>query len=757
MPATPISAVSQQRERAVWRAAGAIVAGALLLCWPAIANRYPILFSDTHAYLVQASQPVMVWDKPWVYGPFLLLWHGRTTLWLPVLAQGFLVSHLLWLTRKVIAPATAGFHLALCAALAAGSAAPWFVSLLMPDIFAPVAVLCLFVLGFGARLRPGERRWAGVLGTFAIAVHLSHLVVAAACVVVVALMARRWRPVRAAAAPLLGAVAILLVGNLAGNGRFGISPYGSVFALARLVADGPARLVIERDCPQAGWRLCAWVGRLPSESDVFLWHDDGPVWTTPGGPKALAPEASAIVARTLREEPGAVLRAALANTWTQLRLVALGDTLDANWLEESVVGSLRAYFPPSEEARFRAGMQARGTLPALAAPLNRLFAALLLAGAVASCFVLAIAWRRRDIPRAGWAARALAAVVANAAAGGVLSRPNARYQARIAWLVLLPALMMGKTGPSDRRQPLHFRRRHADQRFVVLQQPLGDRAGGEMKIADLAHRGDLGGGAGEEDFVRALHFLGHDRPLHDLDLVASRDRHDGAAGDAVEEAIRRRRVQFAVEDEEYVGAGFLGHPAAPVQHQRVVEALGLRLVLGERADHVEAGRLGGGRRGLGVRALPLGHAQARALHAVVAEHVGPGPGGNGEMNRGRLRRDGELLAAAPGDRAHIGVGLVVARQHLPAGGLDGLDAVRDVEAEDGGGGDQPLGMRAQFEDIAAIGPLALEHAAGIMQPMREDVQFRFPPGHEGAIVPDHAISIIERNQRHGGFPCNIIA
>jgi hypothetical protein len=631
----------------------------------------------------------------------------------------------------------------------------------MPDIFAPVAVLCLFVLGFGASLRPGERRWACVLGAFAIAAHLSHLVVAAACVVVVTLLRRRWRPVLATAAPLLGAVAILLAGNLAGNGRFGISPYGSVFALARLVADGPARVVIERDCPQAGWRMCAWVGRLPRESDVFLWDGDGPVWTTPGGPKTLAPEASAIVARTLREEPGAELRSALANTWTQLGLVQLGDTLDTNWLEESVVGSLRAYFPPGEEARFRAGMQARGTLPALAAPLNLPFAALLLGGAAASFFLLVAALRRRNSPRAGLAALALAAVLVNAAVGGVLSQPTARYQARIAWLVLLPALMGGKTGaeprPSDRRPSLHFFRRHADQRFVVPQQPLGDRSRGEMEITDLAHRRHLGSGAGQENLVGALHFLGHDRPFHHLDLVAPRDRHDGAAGDAVEEAIRRRRVQFAVEGEEYVGAGFLGHPAAPVQHQRVVEALGLRLVLGERADHVEAGCLRGGRRGLGMRALPLGNPEARALHAVVAEQVGPGPGGNGEMNCGQLRRDGKLLGAAPGDRAHIGIGLAVARQHLPAGGLDRLDTVRNLEAEDGGGGDQPLGVRAQLEDVAAIGPLAFEHAAGIVQPMRQDVQLRFPPGHKRPIVPDHAVTVIERNQRHGGFPCNIIA
>ena len=182
--------------------------------------------------------------------------------------------------------------------------------------------------------------------------------VAAAGVAAVALMRRQLRLALAACAPLLAALGLLLASNLAGNGRLGISPYGSVFALARLVADGPARDVIARHCPAAGWRMCAWAGRLPADSDAFLWDPDGPVWTTPGGPKALAPEASAIVARTLVEEPGAVLRAAAANAWTQLWLVRLGDTLDGSWLEESVVGSLRAYFPPAEEARFRAGRQA---------------------------------------------------------------------------------------------------------------------------------------------------------------------------------------------------------------------------------------------------------------------------------------------------------------------------------------------------------------------------------------------------------------
>jgi hypothetical protein len=412
----------------------AILAGAVPLLWPAFANGYPILFTDTHAFLVQASQPRMVWDKPAIYGPFLLALHGRTTLWLPAVAQALLLSQLLWLTAKAFSAQRPVRHLALCAVLAAGSAAPWFVALLMPDITAPMAVLCIFLLGFGDRLRPLERGWAGAVGTFCIASHLSLLIVAAACLVVVLALQRRRAIV--AAAPLLAALALLLLTNLVGFGIAGISPYGSVFLLARLSADGPVRDVLAAECPDRTWHLCAWQGRLPPNSDDFLWNQAGPVWTTPGGPMALAPEASAIVMRAILREPIAVARAMLENTFRQLTKIRVGDTLRPDGLEQSVVGSLRAYFPAVELQRFEASLQARGELTAVATPFAPVHATLLVLGALAT---LAILLRPRDPRLTGLAALILAALLANAFATGALSGPHDRYQARIAWLLLLPA------------------------------------------------------------------------------------------------------------------------------------------------------------------------------------------------------------------------------------------------------------------------------------------------------------------------------
>ena len=78
----------RRRQVRIRQAVLAIIAGALLLTWPALLNHYPILFSDTGGLLAMGLEPSMGWDKPWVYGPLLVPIHLRTTLWLAVAAQG---------------------------------------------------------------------------------------------------------------------------------------------------------------------------------------------------------------------------------------------------------------------------------------------------------------------------------------------------------------------------------------------------------------------------------------------------------------------------------------------------------------------------------------------------------------------------------------------------------------------------------------------------------------------------------------------
>ncbi len=437
--------IAAHARAARWAPAFAVGCGALSLVWPALYNGYPLMFSDTGPLLEMGLEPSIGWDKPWIYGPFLAL-SWRTTLWLPLAAQGVLVSWVLWLTQAALGGPRVRLHLALCAVLAIGSAAPWFTSLLMPDVFTPVAVLCLFILAFGGeRLSRVELAGVMTLGSVAIAAHLAHLILAAGCIAVLTLLRWRpgwrfsWRPLGRPAVPLAAAFAMLLLTNAVGNRTLGISPYGSVFALARLVGDGPGLAYLDRACPDPKLRLCAWQGRLSADSDEFLWHPQGPLWADGFGPTRFAPEAARLVPAIIAAYPHDTLRAAAANTLRQLLRVQVGDTLVPDHLDIAVLPRLRPYLPPAEIARYQAALQPRGLFRDAAAPFLAVHAALLAAGAAGSVAVMLRCWRTRRA-LAGLAAVVLTALLANAFATGALSGPHDRYQARLAWLVLLAPL-----------------------------------------------------------------------------------------------------------------------------------------------------------------------------------------------------------------------------------------------------------------------------------------------------------------------------
>ncbi len=415
----------------------AVLAGAVLLVWPALVNGYPIVFSDTAALAAMGIEPNMGWDKPWVYGPLIRLLHGGVSLWGVVAGQALAVSAMLRLAARAVGVRGAWPHVGLCALLAVGSAAPWFVTFIMPDIAAPLAVLCLFVLAWGTL---GRLATACVIGLAAVAIaaHLAHLIVAAGCLVAVA--ATRARRLLPCAAPLVLALAWLAGSNLVGNGVLGISPYGSVFALARLQADGPGADYIHSVCPAAALRVCAWSDRLPMDSDDFLWAGDSPVWAHDYGPIPFTPEASRLVSAIVRYEPWMVAEHMAANTVRQLVRVQVGDTLGPIYLDATVGLLLRTYFPAEELRRFEAGRQARGTLGAVAAPFVWLRLGLLAVGAAGTVLLVPLMWRRQPA-MAALALTVLLGVLANAFATGALSGPHDRYGARIAWLMLLaPAL-----------------------------------------------------------------------------------------------------------------------------------------------------------------------------------------------------------------------------------------------------------------------------------------------------------------------------
>lgn len=228
--------------------------------------------------------------------------------------------------------------------------------------------------------------------------------------------------------PALAILALCSV-NLAVYGRFSTSPFGSIFLLARVVADGPGREILRRDCPAAHWRLCPFADAWPATSDGFLWPAESPLYRA-GGPKLLSHEAWAIIEAAVIADPVGEARAALRNTIEQLTRFDSGDGLQP-WPEQVSPWIVRD-FPPREQAAYAAARQQSGSLklPPLLLWIHRITAV----GGVAACLTLLPAALMRRAACAGFLLTVLVMLPVSAAITGALSAPHDRYQARIMWL-----------------------------------------------------------------------------------------------------------------------------------------------------------------------------------------------------------------------------------------------------------------------------------------------------------------------------------
>ncbi len=447
------TAIGRPDGRHTW---ATIIAGALLLLWPAALNGYPLVYADTGNYLGQALQHYVGWNAPPFYSIFLLATDLRVTLWLPILVQSLLVVHLLSVVLRQFGWRGPWPVLASCVGLAAVTTLPWFLSFVTPYVFGGVVVLALWLLAFG-EVGTWERRYLMLLAVGAVAVHFSHVMLGFGLAVVGGGGATFYWGSRAglrafgrmAMAPLV--VCVMLVGvNLAANGKASVAPFGSVLVAARMIFDGTGRDYLRAACPTQHYRICPYLDQIGDDRDDFLFNR--PLLAeTLGGAKAWAPEARAIVYGTLAYEPGAVLRAALANTFT---------LFDHLWLREALrpwpdspgpETMIRRYFPPAELAAFRDSAQTRGVLQDEAATTAPLQVALTWLG-IAGLIVLLWTERRRP---PGWTLSlvVLAALAGNALITGGLSGIEDHYEARLAWLpVLVPALVLaGRVLPARTR------------------------------------------------------------------------------------------------------------------------------------------------------------------------------------------------------------------------------------------------------------------------------------------------------------------
>ena len=415
--------------------------GALLLAAAAIANGAPLLFPDSFAYLEDGERLVRGLaphnTRPPFYGAAIWPLHAEQRLWPIVAAQAFAVAHLAWLTlRSIGLGASAAGSLAVIAVLAFATPVGWYVAHVMPDIFAGILVLALFLLGACRdRLSRGETAYLLLLATAATSFHLSHLPLAAIIAVAGLLAHRACPPLRPLVrrdlllAPTLLAMAMLALPALLQPGATAKSP---PFLLARLIADGPGRAYLETTCPSRSFALCRHLDRLPPSAEEFLWYFLAPLEATDHA--AIRAEANTVILGTIGMFPAEVARNAALATLRQLISIRSVSEFDPD--DVAAIGQRYPYAARS----IAGGLQASGDLSEAALlGWNRFHAA-------AALLMIAVGLRamltRRNHDRRATllVATILLALLFNAAITGAISGVHGRYQGRLIWLLPFAAL-----------------------------------------------------------------------------------------------------------------------------------------------------------------------------------------------------------------------------------------------------------------------------------------------------------------------------
>jgi hypothetical protein len=432
-----------------------IAAAGLILSWPAFYNGYPLLWYDSGGYLIagweHAYQPPM--RSPF-YGLAILPLLALNSEWPIVFAQAGIAAAMIFLTLRVAwGGLRAGSYLLLVLLLALLTTLPWHSSTIMADLPAALLPLGVFMLAFGRdRLTGWEVAFVFAVTCLSCMVHYSHLPLMAALTVIalaIDLMERRPRGGILSGLGLCLAVILITAAahiavQLKAHDRLAIAPDSSVFLLARLIEDGPAKDFLAAHCAEANFALCAYVADMPMTTTYFLWDGDGPV-SRLGGFGAVSQEAKIIVGGTLREQPLRIAMLSLRHTLKQLESFDTHGYLRqfsspvrgwqqyADIMKDNLAGEYED-FTGSRQSTGRLGRWVFSLLTPTVAISAVLLAVLALTGL---CRGGAF---RGDLGLRALFWLVLGTEIANAAICGAFSEPSSRYQSRVVWL--LPFLLL---------------------------------------------------------------------------------------------------------------------------------------------------------------------------------------------------------------------------------------------------------------------------------------------------------------------------
>ncbi len=265
-----------------------ILVAALCMLWTAIYNGYPLVYSDTGAYIFSGFEGVVPMDRPIAYGLFIRHSSLAASLWFTIIAQALLTSALLFfiVTKFIAEPKPrAVFFVGSVFILSFFSSLSWVVAMLLADVFTAISILLLAII----LLFTPAKKWLLVLLVpvywFATATHLTHAPTHVFVLLVLGLFklvlpsvfsAINWRKWCLGFAMVLANFLVLPLLHFNYQAGFVNARAGHVFLSARMVESGAMKTYLDDACATHPYNLCAYKDSLPKMAPDFIWQAKSP-------------------------------------------------------------------------------------------------------------------------------------------------------------------------------------------------------------------------------------------------------------------------------------------------------------------------------------------------------------------------------------------------------------------------------------------------------------------------------------------------
>jgi hypothetical protein len=293
------------------RSYGIILLGAIISCFIALYNNYPLVYPDTGSYLHSGWDNVVFYDRTIFYGLFIFeASYGGSPL-LMVFAQAILVSYLLYVTLKMFFAGLQRkyFYIGAITFLTLFTGYSYTVSILIPDIFSSITILCLINLLLNKKINFLHSFFIAVIFIYSICTQFSSIPVLA-LVYGFTFLFLIWQKITKrqqiisfkkyflALGLCVSTLFIIPAVHYHYDGYYKISGSNHVFVLNHLLETGVLEDYLDKACKDHDYKICAYKDSLGWD---FIWSESSPLQKT-GGWEANRTEYKAIIKDLLSKD-----------------------------------------------------------------------------------------------------------------------------------------------------------------------------------------------------------------------------------------------------------------------------------------------------------------------------------------------------------------------------------------------------------------------------------------------------------------------